>query len=165
MACLTLLGKMSQITTANSCCIKTWQSRNFKPTNFRSFSWTRFLIFEEYPYGTLTQRRHWQKLIFFFLDKVWHDGDKYIFLPSDIGCNCSHIHILARSWWVFKPSFVLTWMLRSISMTLSYTFFSTCISLIQCLTSRSDQCGRSNNIDLFFHRKVLLFFFLLGFFE
>ena len=46
-------------------------------------------------------------------------------------------------------------------MTLSQTFFSTCTTSIQCLTSRSDQYGRSNNIYLFFHMEVLLFFFSL----
>ena len=89
MACLTLLGKMSRITMANSCCIMTWQSWVFKQTNFTSFNYIRLLIFEEYPYGTLTWCRHWQKLVFSFLDKVWHTGGKCIFLLSDIGCNYS----------------------------------------------------------------------------
>ena len=37
MACLTLLGKMSRIATAKSCCIKTWHSWDFKTTNFEIF--------------------------------------------------------------------------------------------------------------------------------
>ena len=162
MACLTFLGKMCRIATANSCCIKIRQSWDFKPTNFRSFNRTRLLIFEEYPCGTLTRCRHWQKLIFSFLDKVWQVGGKYIFLPSDLGCNCSHIPISTKSLRVFKPSFVLPWMLRSVSMAISQTFFSTCITSIQCLTSTLNQYWRSNNIDLFFHMEVLLFFLLLG---
>jgi len=132
---LTLLGKISRMATTSKC-IKTWQSWDFNPTNLRSFNYTRLLIFEEYPCGTLTWRRHWQKLIFSFLDKVWQVGGNYIFLPSDLRCNCDRIPISARSWRVFKPSFVLPWMLRRIPMTLSHTFFSTCITLIQCLTSR-----------------------------
>ena len=87
MACLSLLVKMSYIATTKSCCIKTWQSSDFKPTNLRSFTCTMILIFEEYPWGTKTRRRHWQKLIFSFLDKVGHARGKYIFLPSNLGCN------------------------------------------------------------------------------
>ena len=90
------------------------------------------------PSGTLTRRRHWQKLIFSFLDNVWKPGGKYIFLPSDLGCNCDRIPISTCSWRVFKPSFVLPWMLRSVPITLSHTFFSTCITSIQCLISRLD---------------------------
>ena len=159
MANLTLLGKMSHMATTNNCCIKMWQSWDFNPTNLKSFNCRRLLIFEEYPCGTLSRRRHWQKLIFSFLDKVWQARGKYIFLPSDLGCNCDRIPISARSWGVFKPSFVLPWMLRSVPMTLSQTFFSTCITSMQCLTCRSDQYGRSKKIDLFFHMQVLLFFF------
>jgi len=44
-------------------------------------------------------------------------------------------------------------------MTLSHTFFSIYITSIPCRTSRSDQYGRSNKIDLFFHMQVLLFSF------
>ena len=138
MANLTLLGKMSHMATANNCCIKMWQLWDFNPTNLRSLNCTRFLIFKEYPCGTFTWPRHWQKIIFSFLDKVWQAGGKYIFLPSNLGCNYDRIPILARSWQVFKPSFVLPWMLRSVPITLSHTFFSTCIISIQCLTSRSD---------------------------
>jgi len=159
MACLTLLGKMSCMATTYNCCIKTWKSWDFKLTNFRSFNCIRLLIFEEYPCGTLTWRRHWQKLIFSFLDKVWQAGGKYIFLASYLGCNWARIPISARSWWVFKQSLVLPWMLRSVSMTPSHIFFPTCITSIQCLTSRLDQYGRSNNIDLFFHMQLLLFDF------
>jgi len=159
MASLTLLGKMSRMTSTNHCCINTWQSWDFKPTNLRSFNCTRLLIFEEYPWGTLTQCRHWQKLIFSFLDKVWQAGGRYTFLLSDLGCNCDHMPISARSWWVFKPSFVLPWMLRSVPMTLSHTLFSTCITSIQCLTFRLDQYRRSKKIDLFFHMQLLLFSF------
>ena len=122
MASLTMLGKMYHMATDNNCC----------------FNCTRLLIFAEYPCGTLTKRRHWQKLIFSFLDKVWHVGGKYIFLPSDIGCNDARIPILARSWRVIKASFVLPWMLRSVPMTPSHTFFSTYLTSIQCRTSRSD---------------------------
>ena len=151
MANLTLIGKMSRMATANNCCINTWQSWDFNPTSLSSFNYTKLLIFEEYPCGTLTRRKHWQKMIFSFLDKVWQVGGKYIFLPSDLGCNCDRMLMSARSWRVFKPSFVLPWMLRSVPMTLSHTFFSTCITLIQCLTSRSDQYRRSKKIDFFFH--------------
>ena len=101
MASLTLLGKLSCLVMANNCCIKTWQSWDFKPTNLRSFNCTRLLIFEDYPCGTLTPCRHWQKLIFSFLDKVWQAGGKYIFLPLDLGCNCAHIPMSTRSWRVF----------------------------------------------------------------
>jgi len=97
MACLTLLGKMSRMAMANNCCIKMWQSWDFKPTNFRSFNCTRLLIFEEYPYGTLTRCKHWQKIFFSFLDKAWQVGGKYIFLPSNLGCNWARIPISARS--------------------------------------------------------------------
>ena len=125
MACLTFLGKMSRIATTNSCCIMTWQSWDFKPTNFRSFNCTRLLIFEEYPCGTLTRRRHWQKLIFSHLDKVWQAGGKYIFLSSDLGWNWARIPISTRSWRAFKSSCVLPWILRSVSLTLWQVFFST----------------------------------------
>ena len=151
MATLTFSGKIPRTATGKSCCINTWQSWDLRPTNFKSLIDIRLLIFEEYPYGTLTQRRHWQKLIFSFLDKVWQAGGKYIFLPSNLGCNCDRIPISARSWQVFKPSFVLPWMLWSVPRTLSHTFFSTCITSIQCLISRSDQYGRSKKINLFFH--------------
>ena len=97
MACVTFLGKMSCITKANSCCIKTWQSWDFKPTNLRSFNCTRLLIFEEYRCGTFTHHRHWWKLVFSFIDKVWHVEGKYIFLPTDLGCNWSRIPISTRS--------------------------------------------------------------------
>jgi len=119
MASLTLLGKMSHMDMTNNYCIKTWQLWDFNLTNLRSFNCTRLLIFEEYPCGTLTWHKHWQKLIFSFLVKVWQAGGKYIFLPSDLGCNWARIPISARSWQVSKPSFVLPWMLRSIPMTLS----------------------------------------------
>jgi len=79
MACLTLLGKMSWIAMTSSCCIKTWQSWDFKPTNFRSFNYTRLLIFEEYPCDTLTQHWHWQKLSSPFLTK-------YDILEASIFC-------------------------------------------------------------------------------
>jgi len=97
MANLTLLGKMSRMAMANNFCINTWQSWDFNPTSLSSFNCTRLLIFEEYPCGTLTRRRHWQKLIISFLDKVWQAGGKYIFFPSDLGCKCDHIPISARS--------------------------------------------------------------------
>jgi len=159
MANLNLLGKMSHMAMANNCCINTWQSWDFNPTSLSSFNYSRLLIFEEYPCGTLTWHRHWQKLIFSFLDKIWQAGDKYIFLPSDLGCNCDCIPMSARSWRVSRPYFVLPWMLRSVPMTLSHTFFSTCITSIQCLISRSDQYGRSNKMGLFFHMQVLLLSF------
>ena len=44
-------------------------------------------------------------------------------------------------------------------MTQSHTFFSTCITSIQCLTSRSDQYGRSKKMNLFFHMQLLLLSF------
>jgi len=163
MANLTLLGKMSHMATANNCCINTWQSWDFNPTSLSSFNCTRLLIFEEYPCGTLTRCRHWQKIIFSFLDKVWQAGGKYIFWPSNLGCNCDRIPMLARSWRVFRPYFVLSWMLRSVPMTLSHTFFSTCITSIHCQTSKSDQYGRSKKIDLFFHMQVLFLSFFLSF--
>ena len=106
IACLTLLGKISRIATTNNYCIKRWQSWDFKATNFISLNCIRLLIFEKYPCGTLTRHKHWHKLIFSFLDKVWQAGGKYIFLPSDLGCNWSHIPISARPWRVFKPSFI-----------------------------------------------------------
>jgi len=159
MANLTLLGKMSRMATANNYCINTWQSWEFNPTSLSSLNCTRLLIFKEYPCGTLTRHRHWQKLIFSFLEKVWQAGGKYIFLPSNLGCNCDRMLMSARSWRVFKPSFVLPWMLRSVPMTLSHTFLSTCITSIQCLTSRSDRYGRSKKTDLFFHMQLLLLSF------
>ena len=79
MANLTLLGKMSRMAMANNFCIKMWQSWDFNPTNLRSFNCIRLLIFKEYPCGTLTRCKHWQKLNFSFLDKVWQAGGKYIF--------------------------------------------------------------------------------------
>ena len=48
-------------------------------------------------------------------------------------------------------------MLKSVSMTLSQTFFSICITSIRYLTSRSDKYERSNNIDFFIYMEVLLF--------
>ena len=61
---------MSRIATTNNCCMSTWKSWDFNPTRLSSFNCTRLLIFEEHPCGTFTWRRHWQKLIFSFLDKV-----------------------------------------------------------------------------------------------
>jgi len=154
MATLTLSGRIPQIATANSCDINTWQSWDFKPTNFRLLRATRLLIFEEYPCGTFTLRRHWQKLFFYVVDIVWHAGGRYVRRPCDIGCNCSCISMTTRSWWHFKPSFVFPLMLRMVSIKLSQTFFSTCITSRQWHTCRSDQYGRSKNIDLFFHMFV-----------
>ena len=78
MATLTLLGKILQIAIDNSCCIKTWQSWDFKPNNFISLRATRLLIFKKYHCGNLTLRRHWQKLFFFVVDIVWHAGGRYV---------------------------------------------------------------------------------------
>ena len=52
MATLTLSSKKPQMATTNSCCINTWQSWVFKPTNLRSLTNTRLLIFEEFPCAT-----------------------------------------------------------------------------------------------------------------
>ena len=49
-----------------------------------------------------------------------------------------------------RPSFVFPLMLRSVPIKLSHTFFSTCITSIQCLTSNLDQYGRSKKFDFFF---------------
>ena len=155
MACLTLLGKMSSITTANSCCIKTWQSWDFKLTNFRSFSCTRIFQLKSIPVA------------------IWHCADtdkslsshfltKYDMLEASI---FSYHQTLDVTSLVYPSQLDLDeysnhpWMLRSMLMTLSYTFFFTCITSIQCLTSRSDQYRRSNNIDLFFQMQVVLFSF------
>src|SRR6266542_1354810 len=48
------------------------------------------------------------------------------------------------------PSFVLSFMFNNRPNTLSHTFFSTCMTWMQCRTSRSFQYGKSQNIDLFF---------------
>src|SRR6266540_5285281 len=48
------------------------------------------------------------------------------------------------------PSFILSFMFSNISNTLSHTFFSMCMTLMQCRTSRSFQYGKSQNTDLFF---------------
>jgi len=114
MATLTLSGKIPWIATGNRCCIKTWQSWDFKPTNFRSLRVTRLLIFEEYPCGIFTFRRYWKKLFFSTVDIVWHAGGRYVHQPCDIGCNCSHIPMSTKSWWHFRPSFVLPLMLRRV---------------------------------------------------
>ncbi|BAT88837.1 hypothetical protein VIGAN_05246300 [Vigna angularis var. angularis] len=50
----------------------------------------------------------------------------------------------------FTPSFVFPWMFSSVPIKLSQTFFSTCMTSMQCLTSNFDQYGRSKNIDFFF---------------
>jgi len=139
IATLTLSGKIPRIATCNSYCINTWESWDFKPTNFRSLMDTRLLIFEEYPCGTFRLHRLSQKLLFSFVDIVWQAGGKYVRRPCDIGCNCFCMPISSRCWRHFKPSFVLPLMLRRVSTKLSQTFFSTCITSIQCLTSRSDQ--------------------------
>ena len=81
-------------------------------------------------------------IFFSFVDIVWHARGQYVRQPCDIGCNCLHIPISTKSWRHFKPSFVLPLMLRSVPIKLSHTFFSTCITSMQCLTSRSDQYGR-----------------------
>jgi len=154
METLTLSGKIPWITTGNSCCIKIWQSWDFKPTNFRILRATRLLIFEKYPCQTFTFRRHWQKLLFSAVDIVWHARGRYVRRPCDIGCNCSHIPMSTKSWQHFKPSFVLPLMLRRVPIKQSQTFFSTCITSRQWHTCRSDQYGRSKNIDLFFHMFV-----------
>ena len=151
MATLTLSGKISRIATVNSCCINRWQSWDFKPTNLRSLRDTRLLIFEEYSCGTFRLRRHWQELLFSIVDMEWHVGGRNVRRPCDIGCKCSCIPMSIRSWQHFKPSFVLPLMLRRVPIKLSQTFFSTCMTSIQCLTSRSDQYGRSKNTNLFFH--------------
>ena len=158
MAILTFLGNTPLMAISNNYCIKTWQSWDFK--SLRSFTDTRLFIFEEYPCGTFTLHRHLQKLVFSFLDNVWHAGRKYVRWPCDIKCNCLHIPITTKSWWVFKSSFVLSLMLRSVPIKLSHTFFSTCITFIQFPTSRTNQYGRSKDIDLFFH----MFFSIVSFF-
>ena len=63
-----------------------------------------------------------------------------------------------------KPSFVLPLMLRRVPIKESQTFFSTCMMSIQCLTSRSDQYGRSKNTDFFFpYVCIRRWFFLCDF--
>src|SRR5881394_3500598 len=61
------------------------------------------------------------------------------------------------------PSFVLSFMFSNIPNTLLHTFFSMCMTSMQCRTSRSFQYGKSQNTDLFFqyqtHRS--LFFLTL----
>jgi len=138
MVTLTLSGMIPQMATGKSCFINMWQSWDFNPTNFRSFIDTRLLIFEEYPYGIFTLRKHWQKTFLSFVDIVWQAGSKYARRPSDIGCSYWGIPMSTKSWQDFKPSFVLPLMLRRVSIKLSQTFLSTCITSIQCLTSRSD---------------------------
>ena len=68
MVTLTLSGKIPWMATGKSCCINTWQSWDFNPTNLRSLIDTRLLIFEEYPGGTFRLRRQC-KLFFLF---CWH---------------------------------------------------------------------------------------------
>src|SRR6266542_4226453 len=48
------------------------------------------------------------------------------------------------------PSFVLSFMFSNRPNTLSHTFFSMCMTWMQCRTSRSFQYGKSQNTDLFF---------------
>ena len=65
MTYLTFFSRILQITTKRRSCIRTWQSWDFKPISFKFFIEMRLLIFEDYPCGTLTYRKHPQKLIFF----------------------------------------------------------------------------------------------------
>ena len=132
-------------------CIRTWQSWDFKPISFKSFIDTRLLIFEEYPCGTLTPCKHPQKLIFSDFDKVWQAGGKYVHLPWDCGRNSNRTPISTRSLRAFIPSFVFPLIFSNVPIILSQTFFSTCITSMQCLTSNFDQYGSSKNIDFFFH--------------
>src|SRR6266542_3649707 len=48
------------------------------------------------------------------------------------------------------PSFILSFMFSNIPNTLSHTFFSMCMTSMQCQTSRSFQYGKPQNTDLFF---------------
>ena len=162
METLTLSGKILWIATANSCCTNTRKSWDFKPTNSRSLRDTRLLTFEEYPCGTFRLRRHWQKLLFCVVDIVWHAGGRYVRRPCDIGCYYFRIPMSTKSWWNFKPSFVLPLMLRKVPIKLSQTFFSTCITSRQWRTCRYDHYGRSKNIDLFLPYVRLRWWLLLG---
>src|SRR6266498_1109304 len=58
-------------------------------------------------------------------------------------------------------SFVLSFMFSNIPNTLSHTFFSMCMTSMQCRTSRSFQYGKSQNIDLFFQYADSAFPFFL----
>ena len=142
MATQTLSGKTPWMATRKSYYINMWQSWDFKPTNLRSFTDTRLLIFEEYPCGIVTLHKHWQKLFFSFVDIVWQPEGKYVNQPCDIRCNYWRIPMSTKSWWHFKSSFVLPLMLTRVLIKLSQTFSSTCITPIQCLTSRSNQYER-----------------------
>src|SRR6266542_7126560 len=51
---------------------------------------------------------------------------------------------------VLTLSFVLSFMFSNIPNALSHTFFSMCMTSMQCRTSRSFQYGKSQNTDLFF---------------
>jgi len=66
IVCRTFLDKIPQIATGNNCCIKTRQSWDFGPTIFNSRIDTKLLIFEEYPYGTLTK-----KIDFFYKQNLY----------------------------------------------------------------------------------------------
>src|SRR5438128_839404 len=48
------------------------------------------------------------------------------------------------------PSFILSFMFSNRPNTLSHTFFSMCMTSMQCRTSRSFQYGKSQNTYLFF---------------
>ncbi|BAU03058.1 hypothetical protein VIGAN_UM006300, partial [Vigna angularis var. angularis] len=65
-------------------------------------------------------------------------------------CNSDRIPMSAKSCLAFIPSLLFPLTFNKVPMTLSQTFFSTCITSIQCLTSSSHQYGSLKNIDRFF---------------
>ncbi|BAT88755.1 hypothetical protein VIGAN_05235700 [Vigna angularis var. angularis] len=78
----------------------------------------------------------------------------------DCGCNSERIPMSTKSCRSFTPSFVFPLMFSKVPTTLSHTFFSTCITSMQCRTSSLHQYGRLKNIDRFFQMFFSTVFFL-----
>jgi len=100
-----------------------------------------------WPYHTL----YTLTKTYFFIFLTWYNRlganmYAYPFLSVSTRLVCSSQSNLNEH--LDHPFFSL--MLRSAPIKPSHTFFSTCITFIQCLTSNLDQYERSKKIDFFF---------------
>ena len=89
-------------------------------------------------------------LSFSIFDIVHIAGGRYARFPLSCGASFCRIPISTRSFRALIPSLVLVGMFSNVPIKLSHTFFSTCMTPRQCLTSKNSQYGSSQNMDFFF---------------
>ena len=103
MVSLIYLGNIDWMAIDNSCYIKVWQSSKFNLISFKYFINIRLLIFEKYPYDTLTPFKHLQKFIFFFLYKVRQVKCNFICWSLFFGAKYGRIAILSKFTFTLIP--------------------------------------------------------------